>query len=87
VLLSNYTKHSLTPVGSSNPPPKQTQGGAPAAPSSTQSQNHVVTGSSVDLASHGDAASATDGPGLEGTTSHLDKPGLSDPQDNALPGY
>jgi len=74
-------------VGSSNPPPNQAQGGAPAAPSSTQSQNRVVTGSNVDLASHGHAASAADEPGVESTTSRLDKPGLSDPQDNALPGH
>lgn len=83
---SNYTKQSLTPVGSSNPPPHAAQGGAPAAPISTQSQNHHVTSSNVDMASH-DAAAAADERGLEGTTTRLDKPGLSDPQDIALPGY
>lgn len=74
-------------MGSSNPPPHAAQGGAPAAPISTQSQNHHVTGSNVDLASHHDAVAAADETGLEGTTSRLDKPGLSDPQDIALPGY
>ncbi len=39
------------------------------------------------MASHGDAATAADEPGPENTSSRLDKPGLSDPQDNALPGY
>ena len=73
-------------MGSSNPPPHAAQGGAPAAPISTQSQNHHVTSSNVDMASH-DAAAAADERGLEGTTTRLDKPGLSDPQDIALPGY
>lgn len=85
---SNYTKQSSTPVGSSNPPPHQAQGGLTAAPNSnTQSHSHNVTGSNVDLTSCGDAASAADEPGLESTTSCLDRPGLSDPQDNALPEY
>ncbi|KAL0041833.1 hypothetical protein WJX79_005958 [Trebouxia sp. C0005] len=74
---SNYTKQSLAPVA----------GNPTAALSSIQSQNFGVTGSNVDLASHGDAATAADEPGPETSTSRLDKPGLPDPQDNALPGY
>ena len=85
---SNYTKQSWTPVGSSNPHPHQAQGGLTAAPNSnTQSHSHNVTDSNVDLTSRGDAASAADEPGLESTTSCLDRPGLSHPQDNALPEY
>ncbi|DBA84166.1 TPA: hypothetical protein ACH3X1_006633 [Trebouxia sp. C0004] len=84
---SNHTKQSLTPVGNSNSPPNRAQGGPTAAPSSTQSQNHVVTGSNADLAGHGDAASVADEPGPKTSTNRLDKPGLSDSQDNALPGY
>ena len=60
-----------------------------AAPISSRADSdaHIVTGKHVDPAHHREAKTAADEPPAEMNTSQLGKPGLSGPQENALPGY
>ena len=83
---SNYTNKGLTSVNKS---PAATQGNAVAAPSSSRADSdfHMITGEHVDQAHLTEAKKAADEPPAELNTSQLDKPGLSGPQENALPGY
>ena len=85
---SNYTNKGLTSVNKS---PAATQGSAVAAPSSSCADSgarmSVVTGERVDQARHSAAKTAADERPAESNTSQLDQPGLSGPQENALPGY
>ena len=81
---SNYTNSSLSPVDGTS---THAQHGTVAAPSSANAEAHKVYGGSVDLAKPGDAATAADDPAVVSNTSRLDKPGLSDPLENQLPGY
>lgn len=85
---SNYTNQGLTSVNKSS---AATHGqGRPVAASSSShadSDAHAITGEHVDQAHHRAAKTAADEPPAEMSTSQLDKPGLSGPQENALPGY
>lgn len=80
---SNYSNTNLKPVGTAQ------QGQTLAGPSSSQTQSgaHAVNASNVDTARHGDAATTTAGAAPDGIASQVDHPGLSGPQDSALPAY
>ena len=81
---SSYSKSSLKPV-----PGTARQGQTIAAPSSSHSHAklHAVSHSSVDTAKHGGAATAADQAPPDSAVSQVDHPGLSGPQENALPAY
>ena len=85
---SNYTNKGLTSVAKSSAA-AQGQGRAVAPPSSSHadSDTHVISGEHVDQARHREAKTAADEPPAGMNTSRLDKPGLSGPQENSLPGY
>ena len=80
---SNYSNTRLQPVGTAQ------QGQSLAAPSSSQRQTgaYAVSTSNVDTARHGDAATTSIGAAPDGIASQVDHPGLSGPQDAALPAY
>lgn len=81
---SNYSSNRLQPV-----PGKAQPGHVVAAPSSRKKQpgSHAIHSSSVDTAKHGNAATASKQVSADGVASQLDQPGLSGPQDSALPAY
>ena len=86
---SNYTNKGLVSVNHQPSAARQGQGSVAAAPSSSHSGSTACAASSdhVDRASSDLGASADDSLPAVGNASQVDHPGLSGPQENALPGY
>ena len=83
---SNYTAKDLTSV---IPAPGQEQDSVAAAPSSSHasSKAHSIRSHHMDRAKQSQGTGAGGKQPAERNASQVDQPGLSGPQENALPGY